>query len=379
MPEPTIDDVIDLHQRIVDKAKEAKARAHGTPGFYGSGGGTPGFYGAPDESPGAVFARSAQVKTWLSRFPGGGPNSEGTYQSDPVLLKGGLRALITSADASAGSWVRPDYRGLLEPGAVRPLVLRQLVSVIPTTSDLVQWVREVARVAAAAPTAEATALTGTSGTKPEGGVTFELLDVPVRTFPVWIPATKRIVADATGLRAYVDQLLREDVAEEMEDQMLAGSGTGENFRGILNDPGIQTAGPPGAGEGPLHVIRTAVRLVATGARTKATAVLLNPADAEDIDLLEVNNEPNHFLGDPFNGGPGTLWRVPRVESTAVPAGTALVGDFRKAVLFDREETTISVGTAGDDFIRNIVRVLAEARAAFTVTRPAAFVAVDLAA
>jgi HK97 family phage major capsid protein len=57
--------------------------------------------------------------------------------------------------------------------------------------------------------------------------------------------------------------------------------------------------------------------------------------------------------------------------------TALVGDFRRAMLFDRETTSISIGTAGDDFIRNLVRVLAELRAGFVVIRPAAFVAVTL--
>lgn len=379
MPQgPTIDDVLQFHVRA---AKAIEPFSNDTHGFYRGerGGGRPGFYVPSGETPGAVFARSPQVKAWLNRFPGGGPNAEGTYSSDPYQLQGGLRALITSADSSAGTWVRPDFRGLLEPGLVAPTVLRSLVTVIPTTSDLVEYIRELSRTSAAAPVAEAVALTGTSGTKPEGGVTFQKVDLPVRTFAVWVPATKRIVADATGLRQYVDQLLTDDLRLELEDQMVAGSGVGENFTGILNDPDIQTLGPPGAGESALHLLRRAKRMVRVGGRTEATAVLLNPVDAEAIDLLEVNNEENHFLGDPFGAGPGTVWRMPKVESDAMPAGTALVGDFRRAVLFDREETSITVGTAGDDFIRNIVRVLAEARAAFTVTRPSAFVEVDLAA
>ena len=60
-------------------------------------------------------------------------------------------------------------------------------------------------------------------------------------------------------------------------------------------------------------------------------------------------------------------------------GTALVGDWRKAVLFDRRSLTISVGTVGDDFIRNTVRLLGEVRVGFTVVRPTAFVEVDLTA
>jgi HK97 family phage major capsid protein len=66
-----------------------------------------------------------------------------------------------------------------------------------------------------------------------------------------------------------------------------------------------------------------------------------------------------------------------IESEAATGGIALVGDFRKAVLWDREDVSITVGTADQDFIRNIVRVLAELRAGFSVIRPAAFVEVDL--
>lgn len=65
--------------------------------------------------------------------------------------------------------------------------------------------------------------------------------------------------------------------------------------------------------------------------------------------------------------------VPIVESEALPVNTGLVGDFRRAILFDREATSISIGTAGDDFIRNLVRVLAELRAGFVVVRPQGFV------
>lgn len=61
-----------------------------------------------------------------------------------------------------------------------------------------------------------------------------------------------------------------------------------------------------------------------------------------------------------------------VKTTAIPAGTGLVADFRKAVLFDRDQIAISLGTVDDDFIGNIVRVLGELRAGFVVARVKAF-------
>jgi len=335
--------------------------------------------GAFEPSPGRAFVESEAYGGWLEAYPGGGPTQHVSVVSPQVVLRmalagpqAAMRALITAADASAGSLVAPD-RGPLEPGLVRPLTIRQLVAVIPTSSDAVEFPRETSRTSAAAPVAEATALTGTSGTKPEGGLTFELVEVPVRTIAVWAPATRRIVQDAPFLRQYIDDYLTHDLGQELEDQILSGDGLGQNFTGILNDPNIGDAGAPGAGESALDQVRKARRLVVVNGRTIPTAVLLHPGDAEAIDLLKVNAEANHFVNPPF--GPSTqrvLWGMTVIETDALPEGTGLVGDFRKAVLFDREQVAINVGTVGDDFIRNIVRVLAEMRAGFVVARPQAF-------
>jgi HK97 family phage major capsid protein len=333
---------------------------------------------ATGPSAGETFTKSRAYKEWLGRFKDGGPTAPGNYSSDPVEVK--ARALITSADASAGSWVGAEHLGLLESGRVRPLSLRQLVTIVGTKSDSIEYASEVSRVAAAAPVDEATALTGTSGTKPEGGIVFELKTAVVRTFAVWAPATKRILSDAPQLRDYIDRYLSQDLGEEVEDQMTTGNGAGQNFLGILNTPGIQTAGPPGAGQSMLHSLRTGRRLVVANGRAIPTAVLMNPVDAESLDLIEINGEDNHFVGaGPYAPVQRTVWGMPVVETSAMAQGFALVGDFRRAVLFDREQASISVGTVGDDFIRNIVRVLAEMRAGFGVLRPLAFCNVDLVA
>jgi HK97 family phage major capsid protein len=334
-------------------------------------------------TPGAGLVDSDAYKAWLERFPGGGPTARGTFQSDPVHVPGGFRALVTSADASAGSLVPPDFRGLLEPGTIRTLTLRQLVTVLTTDSDRVDYSREAGRISAAAPVAEATGIDNTTksaigGLKPEAGVQFEAAIADVRTFAAWIPATRRIVADANQLRSYLDAVLRDDLGLELEDQMIGGSGTGENFLGILNEPDIGTAGPPGVGESQLHVLRRGIRQVRVDGRAVPNACVMNPVDAESIDLLQVNSEENHFAGaGPYGALQRIVWGVPVVESEAVPVGTAVVGDFRRAVLFDREQANVSLGTVNDDFLRNVVRILAEMRAAFAVLRPKAFCAVDL--
>ena len=81
-------------------------------------------------------------------------------------IAGGLRALITSADTSAGSLVAPQFFGNLDGGLYPSLLLAALDSRIPTTSELVTYSREVSHIAAAEPTADAEALTGSSGMYP---------------------------------------------------------------------------------------------------------------------------------------------------------------------------------------------------------------------
>jgi HK97 family phage major capsid protein len=102
-------------------------------------------------------------------------------------------------------------------------------------------------------------------------------------------------------------------------------------------------------------------------------VVLNPEDLEKIERLKKNNEVNAYLKNPWDAvTQPVLYGMPVIETSAITLGTGLVGDFTRAILFDRESVAISLGTAGDDFIRNIVRVLGELRAGFVVARPAAF-------
>jgi len=338
---------------------------------------------------GEQFTESDAYKEWMQKFPEGGP-SKGAFQGDSVNVgsamrramglrtptERSLRTLITSADTSAGDLVQPDFRGLLEPGLVAPLSIRDLLTVIPTTSDAIQWVRETSRTSNATSVPEAGILGDASGTKPQGGLVFDIATTPIVTIAEWVPATTRILADASGLAAYINAYLLSDLAHEVEDQVINGAGA-PDFDGILG-AGIQTNAVAGPLATSLYALRDAKRLIAVNGRTNATAIVLNPEDMQAIDLEVINAEVNHFIGGgPYQPGQRTIWGIPAVESEAVPQGTALTGDFSKAVLWTREEATVSVGTANDDFIRNIVRVLAELRSALTVLRPNAFVATTL--
>jgi hypothetical protein len=91
-----------------------------------------------------------------------------------------LKTLLTGLSrTSAGAFIVPDRQPGLIPLALRPLVVRNLVTVGDTNVDIVEWVKENSFTNAAAETAEATA-TATGGTKPESGSTTPSCSRPSR-------------------------------------------------------------------------------------------------------------------------------------------------------------------------------------------------------
>ena len=322
---------------------------------------------------GQEFIDSPEFKSFLGQFPEGRIPEKARIQSMPV----GFKTLITGASStSAGVFTVADFDPTIEPLGRRELTIRDLISVRQTESDQVTFVRQTTRVNAAATVAEATATSGTSGTKPEGGFAFETVTESVKTIAEWIPATRRALSDASQLRGLIDQELREDLAEEEEDQVLNGDGTGENVTGILNTSGTQSQAWD---TDILTTTRKARTKVRTVGRSTPTAYVLHPLDWEKIDLLQ-DNEARYFFGGPANPGQPRLWGLPVVESEAMPEGTGVVADWRKAVLWDREQASITVSDSHSDFfIRNMIAILGEERIAFGVRRPTAFVEIDLTA
>lgn len=371
---------------LVDQEQERKNRRPGDSGLI-----DPAEGGA--KSLGDHFVESGAYSALLGSAPNGQFGEKMRVQSAPVGFKSfgsrGRKAVVTgSANDSAGALVLSQQLGLQNglDQLTRPLSLRDVVTPGQTTSDTIEYPKLLAVTNNAAPVAEATASTGTSGTKPESGFTTTRASALVKTIAHWIPATKRALSDAAQVRTLIDAFLLYGLEEELEDQMVAGDGTGENFTGILNTSGTQSqaavadpAGKP-AGFGKLLALRRAKTKVRLAGRAVANAYVMNPLDKQDID--EISDNDGRFYGDgPFGAGGGNvLWNLPVIECEGIPQGTAVVGDWRKAILWDREQASITVTDShADFFVRNLVAILAELRAAFGIVQPNAFVEVDLGA
>src|SRR5690606_35943100 len=173
--------------------------------------------------------------------------------------------------------------------------------------DTVEFVQQTTQLSSAAPVPEATSAAAPTsaaeagplvpatggGYKPEGTLAFQKVTATVKTIAEWVPATKRGLADASQLRGLIDDELRADLAEEEEDQILNGSGSGENLTGILQTSGIQTQA---WSTDLLETIRKAKTKTRTVGRVIPNGIVLNPEDAERLDLLKPTSGDGQFYG-----------------------------------------------------------------------------------
>lgn len=176
---------------------------------------------------------------------------------------------------------------------------------------------------------------------------------------------ERLLADHGELADFLEVELERGLMELLEKQVVSGSGVGENMTGILNTSGIVTQAFNSNMHTTLRKARTALSVLGE----VPTAWLLNPADTEAIDLLREGADGGFLLATP----PGNITgAMPVVESTAVPAGTALLADWRWVRLIVRQDATLDVDRSGALFETNQVRMRVEGRFGIALRRTTAF-------
>lgn len=335
------------------------------------------------KSVGQLISGSEQYKSLMNRH--GGQISEGTkgIHMDPVAI-GGLKALLTSGASgeSAGQLVEPDKLGVV-PYPTLPLSLRQLITVGTTNSDRVEYaqvlpagVGDSKNNSRGVP--EAKSGTDKNGVKPESALSFRKAGAEVITIAHWLPATKRALSDVGQLQTLIDGFLRDGIARTTERLIVSGdkdaaAADTEEWDGILNTTGVQEVASLGS------IAQTARRMITrvTGTGSEFTGFIVSPEVDEQLDLLQDDNGRFFGLG-PFGIGPTTLWGRPRVVVHGLPANTIVGGDLKQCVLWDREQTTVTATDShADFFIKNLVAVLAEARAAFGILNPAALAVAEV--
>lgn len=252
-------------------------------------------------------------------------------------------------------------------GPERPLTIRDLLTVVSTTSSSIEWARETTYTNNAAPQG------GEGAAKAKSDLRFEKQNSPVQTLAHWFAASRQILADAPSLRSYIEQRGTYGLKLKEEDQLLTGDGTGNNLAGILPAATAYNVALNETGDTKVDQIRRAI-LQSSLSLYPADSVVMDLADWAAIETTKTTDGA-YVFASPVNGATPRLWGKRVVSSLAMPANTFLSASFAMgATLWDRELVTVRVSEShADFFIENMVAILIEERLALTLERPAAFV------
>ena len=290
--------------------------------------------------------------------------------------------MANGADATFGTVQR-------DPIVVPPMRVKRVRDLFPTrstTAAVIEYFRMLGFTTAGGGTNNAATVaersSGNFAAKPQSSMVFEGHQAPVRTIAHWEAAHRNVLADEPQLRSIIDNELMYGLRLQEDAQILSGDGTGENLTGVLNTAGIQEYSWSDGATAPVADTKAdAIRRAATLsflAYYEPSGVVLHPNDWEDIELTKDSQGQYLVAVSVALGGEPKVWRLPVVETPAIPEGTALVGAFGTgAQLYDREQASIRISEQHSDFfVRNAIVILAEQRLALAVKRPESFVKID---
>jgi len=234
--------------------------------------------------------------------------------------------------------------------------VRQLIPSSPTTAGAVEFIEETSFTNMADVVAELAA-------KPQSDKVFTPRTLIMRTLAHYFKISQQTYDDLPQLVAVVESNGLYGIAYKVEQQLLKGTGLGEQLTGIY--PLAPAAAAAVAGDTLVDsLIKASGEL---GARGYApSGIVLSWADWTAMQLLKDTTE--RYIA-------GSLPSLPAIAvSPIMAAGEWLIGDFRKGShLFTREAVTIATATQNeDDFVKNKITIRVEERLALAVWQPAAF-------
>lgn len=333
----------------------------------------------------AIEEKGATIEAQIAKFQGEIEALKESSKKESVKMAKNLSEAITSEfgakhaeilnavekgqnfnlEVKADTTLAGDYTGVvalsqLEQGVnriARPIRrMVEISNVGATSSKYVTYIQQT--------TASTTAFVAEAGTKANGQVSYQEVSVEVKKVAGFIKVSKEMLSDLAFVRSEINNDLMESVAQNIDTQLLNGTGVGANLNGVLASATAWSAGSfAGTITNPtiIDVLRVAKAQV-EGNDFLPTHIVLNPADVAKIELSKTTTGeytyPNFTEGMAPNMQLSGLVVVP---STNIAVGTFLVGDFTKFNVRMREGMNIQVGYENDDFARNMVSILCEAR------------------
>lgn len=287
---------------------------------------------------------------------------------------GGRKELLGSGSATV-----PGFSGIIAPAEGPLQTVLQAIPMEKTDTDGIGFLQETVRFHNAGAVADATL-------KPTSVYTLRQVSDRVRVVAHLSEQMPRhYFDDFAGLNKYLDTALREGLQQELERLCFEGSGTGEEFAGMLATAGIQ-AQPWDTDI--FTTSRKAITALELINRPGSTWVF-NPSDWETIELSQDGENRYYYGGSvPVDRAQRRLWGVPVALSVGLDEGTGLLFNRESLLLYEKGGVRVdwsesfkavdeSQQELGSGFETNQVRFRCESRYYLAVLSPLGIVEVDL--
>lgn len=279
---------------------------------------------------------------------------------------GSFYKAVTTAEDSSGALSTP----MRLPGIIsdpdQPLRVRDLMAQGRTSQTTIEFVREDVFTNSAKVVKE-------GAQKPESNITFSKADVSTKVIAHWIQLTKQAASDAPMLQSYIGGRLLYGLGLVEDEQFLNGDGTGDNLVGINTVATAYDTTLDAKGDTAVDKLAHAIFQV-TESEYYATGIVLNPRDWHTLALMK-DGEGRYILGGPQAIVSRTLWGLPVVTTPRQAQDTFSVGAFSLASqVWDQWSASITTSDQDrDNFVKNMLTILAEERLAIAHYRPKALV------
>lgn len=283
------------------------------------------------------------------------------------------KSAVSPVTTPAGS-VPAHFAGIA-PVASENLTVEGVLNSLPTTSNAITYVQEVAFGNAAAIVAEGAA-------KPESKFELKTVTTPIETIAHYTRITVQLLEDSAALAAFINARMIYGLNRNVEKEILTGDGNTGHLSGLLKTGNFtahaQTTSTMETGATTIDLINEAIGMVEDGGFV-ADTIFMNSRDWRKMQRTKDDNG-NYIVANPGDTVANRLWGVRVVPTPNMTAAKFLVLDSRMACnIWNRSGISIGMFEQdGDNVTSNLITLRVERRMALSVESPAAIVGGDLA-
>lgn len=281
-------------------------------------------------------------------------------QKETVEMTFKAAAAMSTSNVSANTVANmPGQPAMVMPGLAsaprnEPFIL-DFVDNGTTSSTTIQWFNKVNRE-------DGTAMVAEGALKPLSDFDIVGETSAVKKIAHGFNVSEEALADIPMLQSELNGEGITSLMLGIEDQILNGSGAGDNLKGILTYAGAYSLAAlndtvNNANE--YDAILAAHTMLAT-LNYKPNAVFVNPVTRFKLRTTKDANG-NYIIPPSSDANALNIDGLPIIAKNQITAGNFLMGDFKKSHVRFYMDVTIRVGYHDDDFRKNRVTVLIEAR------------------